>query len=108
VAHFVNRLRGLRCDPETRMFHELQHVFLVQYHIELGQVFGQTTHLHVIAFANDDRVKAFANEFGDRTMGHMHERTSGLDDVQAGFTRPALRLLGSAVSRDHDRLRRDA
>src|SRR2546429_86510 len=74
-AHALDRLRRLRGDAEARALAELRYVRLSQHHVELGQVFGQAAHFHVLALADDDGMKALTDEFGDGAVRDVDERT---------------------------------
>ena len=70
--HFLNRLRGLRRNAEARMLPELKHIRFRKHDIEIRQILGQTAHLDVIAFSDDDRVIALLDQPGNCAMGHVY------------------------------------
>ena len=60
-------------------------------------------HFHVVAFADDDRMKAFTHEPRHRAMRRVHERTGRLDHVQATVARFSHRAFRGSVRRHHHR-----
>ena len=70
------------------------------------EVAGQPAHLHVIALPDDHHVVAVADERRHRAMGHVDERTGGLDDVEAERASAASARCRRAVRRDHQGLGR--
>ena len=65
------------------MLLERQHPLLIEHHVEVVEIAGQPAHLHVIALPDDHHVVPIADECRHRPMGHVHERTRRLHDVQA-------------------------
>ena len=55
----------------------------------------------MVALADDDGVKSFADKFRQRAMGGVDERTSCFEHAQAVFARCILPAFRCAVRGDH-------
>ena len=88
-AHARNGLRGLGHDAEARTLGQLRHIFRRQHDIERIEVFRHAPHFHVIAFADNDGVKALRHQLRQRAMCDVNERTGGLHYIQSARARLA-------------------
>src|SRR6185503_12689156 len=99
--HFVDGLGRLRRDAEARAPLQTSYVLLGQHYIELSEIFGQPTHLDMVALPDEDRMKALRDELDDSPMGELDQRTGGFDNSQATLANAAQGFLRGAVRGNH-------
>ena len=97
----LDGLSCLRHDPVARLFAQTHYVRLEENHVIVGEITSQAAHFYVVAFPNDDGMKAFGHKLRQRAMRNMNERACCFHYVQAAFARLAQSPFGCAMGGDH-------
>jgi len=95
-------LGGLSGQAEAWAFAEGGDVVGGEDHVELVEILGDTTDLHMIPDSDDDGVESGAYEVLDGAMGGMDEGAGGFQDAMSGFPECFDASFGGAVGGDHD------
>ena len=74
--------------PKRGRSRRFANVVFAKHDVEFVQIFRHAAHFHMVALADDDRMKPFAHQFRQAAVRHVNERAGGFQHLQARVRAP--------------------